>query len=89
MPPAQAVVIRLEDPGSPDEADEELVRQLAETIAVLDGGQRLKLPETGGTVDLDGIVAAVPDHFYRLPADEHRTSRDLLADGSSGAWTCA
>jgi hypothetical protein len=92
VPPAQAVVIRLEEAGAaPDVADEELVRELAENVAISDSAGESIRPETGGVVELGGgVFAPVPDHFYKLPAaaDRNRTSVDLLADGYWGSgWT--
>ena len=88
LPPAQAVVIRLDDPREPDAADEELIRQMAENVSVREGSIPLVHPETGGTVELGGgVFAPVPDHFFKLPADVNRTSRDLMADGYHGKWT--
>lgn len=85
LPPAQAVVIQLDGTGEPDAADEELVRQMAETVAVVD----LIRSESGGTVELGaGMFVPVPDHFCwsKSISDPNRTSRDLLSDGHGGQW---
>ena len=88
LPPGQAVVIRLVGQGEPDVADEELIREIAETVSVHEGTNPITRPESGGTVELGGgVFAPVPDHFCKLPADINRTSRDLLADGYQGGWT--
>lgn len=90
LPPAQAVVIRLDGSGEPDAADEELVRQMAEKVAVRESGGLLVRPESGGTVELGGgVFSPVPEHFCwnKSIADVNRTSRDLLVDGSAGYWT--
>jgi hypothetical protein len=91
LPPGQAVVIRLEGPGVADAADEVLVRQMAETVRVRprenDRGVIEPVSSVGDVVDLgSGTFAAVPEHFYLLPAELNRTARDLLADGSVGNW---
>ncbi len=91
LPPGQAVVIRLEGPGSPDDADEELVRQMAETVRVpLRDGDKANTIDpgpTGALVDLGGgVFATAPEHFYTLPPEANRSSRDLLADDSIGNW---
>ena len=88
IPPTQAIVIQLEGPYELDVADEELVREMAETISLRDDRGLLAQPQTAGTVELgDGVFVPIPDHFHELPLDPNRTSRDLLADGSAGAWT--
>jgi hypothetical protein len=94
VPPAQAVIIRLEEFGAaPDVADEELVRELAENVAISDAASQFVRPESGGVVELGGggggVFAPVPEHFFKLPAaDRNRTSVDLLADGYWGSgWT--
>jgi hypothetical protein len=88
VPPAQAVVVRLDDAGpTPDVANEELVREIAENLAVRDAAGAPIRPEPASFVALDGgIFAAVPDHFCRLPADRNRTSIDFLSDGRRGGW---
>jgi hypothetical protein len=84
--PAQAMVIRLEGAGEADVADEELLRQIAETLHVSED-RRLPAADGSTTVELgDGIVTALPEHFWTMQVDPIRTSRDLLADGSRGTW---
>jgi hypothetical protein len=86
LPSSQALVIELRGPGSPDAADEELVRQMAETLAVTDIPAPPEPGGGGGAVELpDGIELAVPPHFIALPCDDpNRTSRDLLLASSDG-----
>lgn len=89
LPPAQAVVIQLDGSGEPDAADEELVRQMAETVAVSEAVGFLTRSESGGTVELgSGMFAPVPDHFCwsKTISDPNRTSCDLLSDGHRGQW---
>ena len=96
LPPAQAVLIKLEGPDEPDEADEELVRQLAETVQILESGKDstsrenasvFTMRDAGGMIELDGgIFASVPPHFCKLPEDADRTARDLLCDSAAGHW---
>lgn len=90
LPPAQAVVIQLDGSGEPDAADEELVREMAETIQVYENGSLISRSEPGGTVELGtGMFVSVPEHFCwsKSIVDRNRTSRDLLADGHRGEWT--
>ena len=95
LPNEQAVVIRLEGPGLPDAADEELVRQIAETTAVRKSrspDSPALLPQQPGTmVKLDNeIWTAIPPHFVVMPtSDPNCLSRDLLANRSDGSWTAA
>jgi len=86
LPSAQALVIKLEGAGEADAADEELVRQMAETVAVM---QVDPPPAAGGRVTLgEGIVLDAPANFLVLPnTDPNRVSIQLLADGSSDSWT--
>jgi hypothetical protein len=87
LAPAQALVIRLEGPGEPDAADEELLRQMAEALHV-HGDPRKGIAEAGSSVELGGgVFTLLPDHYWKLPADPCRSSRDILADGSNGTWT--
>jgi hypothetical protein len=90
----QAVVIKLEGLGAADAADEELVRQIAESTLVYENRNRASarpvLPQApGALVELgEGVLAAVPEHFVVLPNDDaSRTSRELMSDGSDGHWT--
>ena len=91
LPDNHAVVIELIGPGAGDAADDQLVRQMAENVAVVnqpfpaDSPSQVQL----GTTDKAAapIRVGLPPYFRLLGADDpNRMSRDLLLDSSS-SWT--
>ena len=84
LPSRQAVIVRLEGVGRPAPADEQLVRQVAESIRI----ERPLVPERVDEIDLHGGMRLKPPNGFLLvpEKDPNRIDRHLLRDASAGSW---